>query len=332
MMCIDKYTRKGEIMDVSVEVISIDTRYENCRWKNGPSEKRMLISIMEAGIRDPLLGVVKNNCYILLDGFKRYRCAKKANIGYVMFRPIGEDEAEAILSLLRLANASSLCFLEQARLIDELRTVHKLSVAEIARRLERSSAWVSVRQGMIAELTPLITEKLMNGNFPMHAYLASVRPITRVNKTQPEEIEEFIRATSNKSLSVREIDILAKGYFKGGNDFREHVHQGDIKWCINALRHTDAVSPSSKNSVEEGKVLIDLDIILKRIRRLSPILSSDNLRSPSFLAEAHLLTGGILRFLDNFSNVTRGFHDRTRPQKSHSSPPQQENGHSYYLT
>ena len=200
-------------MDISVEVTSIDTRYQHCRLSHGPSEKKLLCSIMENGIREPLIGVIHDERHILLDGFKRYRCAKKLGIYQITFRSIGEDEADAIIALLRLANARSLTFIEQARLIDELRSVHKISVAEIASRLERSSAWVSVRQGLTAELTPLIGEKIMSGGFSMYAYLSSIRPITRVNKIQPSEIDEFVRATADKGLSVREIDLLARSYF-----------------------------------------------------------------------------------------------------------------------
>ena len=305
-------------MDISVEITSIDTRYQHCRLCHGLSEKRMLCSILENGILEPLMGVVQEGRYVLLDGFKRYRCAKKAGIHQVVFRPIGQDEPEAIIALLRLANARSLTFIEQACLIDELRGSLKMSVAEIARRLERSSAWVSVRQGLTTELTALVSEKIMNGSFPMYAYLSSIRPITRINKTQPAEIDEFVRATADKNLSVRDIDILARSYFNGGEDFRQHIRHGDLNWCLDALKARNEGPRSLETSDAERKVIIDLELVYKRIRRLPPILTSSGQRSPSFLAETHLICGGILRFLTKFTNVIREYHDKSRPQKSDS--------------
>ena len=115
-----------------VEISSFDLRYEHCRLKSKVTERSLLSSILDHGIRDPLRGVeTKDGCRILLDGFKRYRCAKKLSIGIVPYHCLGEDEAFGIITLLRIANAKSLSILEQARLIDELNTIHKMSVSQI---------------------------------------------------------------------------------------------------------------------------------------------------------------------------------------------------------
>jgi hypothetical protein len=54
-------------------------RYVDCRLKSHLAEKTLLASILESGIRDPLQGVDVDGQRILLDGFKRYRCAEKLN-------------------------------------------------------------------------------------------------------------------------------------------------------------------------------------------------------------------------------------------------------------
>ena len=58
---------------------------------------------------------------ILLNGFKRYRCASKLRIRMVPYASLGEDEVAGILNLLRISNDRSLRILEQARFIDELK-------------------------------------------------------------------------------------------------------------------------------------------------------------------------------------------------------------------
>jgi hypothetical protein len=63
-----------------VELCSLDLRYESCRMKSAGAEKALLQSILTQGIRDPLQGVDTAGARILLDGFKRYRCAKKLAI------------------------------------------------------------------------------------------------------------------------------------------------------------------------------------------------------------------------------------------------------------
>ena len=63
-------------MPEQVEISCIDLRFEGYRLKNKAAERALLASIAEKGIRDPLQGVDKEGARILLNGFKRYRCAQ----------------------------------------------------------------------------------------------------------------------------------------------------------------------------------------------------------------------------------------------------------------
>jgi hypothetical protein len=322
----DALRHRREDLERSVEISSIDLRYQHCRLSHGPNEQRLLSSILEQGIHDPLLGVIRDNAPVLLDGFKRLRCARKLKINQVPFRSLADDEATAIIALMRLSNAKTLTLLEQACLIDELRRVHKISVAEIARRLERGVTWVSARQGILGELTPLIKEKIMSGAFPLSAYMYNLRTVRRLSSVQPREIEEFVSATAGKGLSVRDLDILAKGYFKGGEEFRCHVQQGDVRWCLDALRQVSDSGAAAASNDDERKVLIDLEIVQRRLRRLPGMLATPKIQSPAFLAEVHLLSGGILRLIQPFTKAIKDFYDRTRPQESHRGHAQERHG------
>jgi hypothetical protein len=70
-------------MAQEVELSTFDLRYEGYRMKNRSLEVRLLDSIAERGIEEPLEGVDAGERRILLKGFKRYRCARKLNIGHV---------------------------------------------------------------------------------------------------------------------------------------------------------------------------------------------------------------------------------------------------------
>ena len=59
-----------------VEISSLDLRFEGYRLKNKRAETALLVSILENGIKDPLQGVDSEESRILLNGFKRYRCAR----------------------------------------------------------------------------------------------------------------------------------------------------------------------------------------------------------------------------------------------------------------
>jgi hypothetical protein len=143
-------------MAEQVEIMSLDLRYESLRLKSAGAERQLLVSISQHGIRDPLQGVDTKAGRVLLDGFKRLRCAKKLCIAMVPYNSLGSDEALAIIELMRISNAKNLSILEQAKLIDELKSVYKMSNSEIAAHLEKSKAWVSVRAGIIAEMSQCV--------------------------------------------------------------------------------------------------------------------------------------------------------------------------------
>ncbi len=292
-----------------VEVSSIDLRYEAYRIRNHYAEKRLLQSIVENGIRDPLQGIDTNDCRILLNGFKRYRCAKKLNLGIVPYVSLSNDQALGILELLRIANARSLTIVEQARLIDELRTVHAMCNTDIAGVLDKSKAWVSVRTGMLGQITPYVLDKIMNGTFPAHSWLYTMRQFMRVNSASKEEVETFVRGVAGKGLSTRDIETLAHGYFKGSQHLRQQIISGKISWALGQLKNNHSSAPDC--SQREQAMLRDLEIVQKYMCRIISKSQDDRYRSRSFYAQSNLLTGGILRNLASFSTAVKCCHDRS---------------------
>ena len=63
-----------------VELSQLDLRYEGCRLKSPAAEARLLAAIAQAGIQQPLQGVELSAGRILLNGFKRLRCARKLHL------------------------------------------------------------------------------------------------------------------------------------------------------------------------------------------------------------------------------------------------------------
>ena len=72
-------------MSETVERSSLDLRYESCRLRNSAAEARLLASIAERGIEEPLGGVSTPQGRLLLDGFRRHRCAVKLGIECVPY-------------------------------------------------------------------------------------------------------------------------------------------------------------------------------------------------------------------------------------------------------
>jgi hypothetical protein len=301
-------------MGNEVELTSLDLRYEGFRLKQPALEERLLASIAQRGIQEPLEGVElaateRPAEKVLLNGFKRYRCARRLRLATVPFSSLGGDEAMAILGLLKLSNNRTLSILEQAAFIAELKHARGLNVAEIAAELSRSKSWVTMRLGLMAEMSEAVRQQLFAGAFPGYCYMYLMRQFMRMNGVQAGQVQEFILAVSGKGLSVREIEQLAHGFFRGPASFREEIRQGNLALPLERMRqmpqHPDACS-------EFERVLLgDLELTQKYMQRVMGKSQEQNkLTSRAFHAQCHLLTAGILSRSRAFFHTLRQLHDR----------------------
>jgi hypothetical protein len=290
-----------------VELSLLDLRYESYRMKNPAQEGRLLASIVQRGIEEPLAGV-QADPPILLNGFKRYRCARRLKIHSVPYTSLGQEEVAAIINLLGLANHKALGILEQARFLQELKEVRRMTLAEMAAELSRSKAWVSVRLSLMTEMSPVVREKLFSGAFPVYAYMSTLRPFMRMNGVAPGQMDQFVAALSGHQLSVREIAQLAHGFFRGPESFRQQILSGHLALPLEQLKQV----PADPDGSEFERVLLhDLALTQKYMQRVMGKSQDRRLESRGFFAQCHLLTAGILSRSPAFFQTLRTLHDRS---------------------
>jgi hypothetical protein len=296
-------------MTREVELSGLDLRYEGHRLKNAGLEERLLGSLAERGIQEPLEGVDVLEKVVLLNGFKRYRCALKLQIRRAPYTSLGPDEVVAILKLLRISNQKALSILEEAAFLDELNTTRLLSVAEIAAELARSKSWVSMRLGLMAGMSDTVRTQLFNGAFPIYSYMYTLRQFMRMNGVTGEQVEQFVGAVSGKKLSVREVEQLAHGFFRGPESFRQEILKGNLAL---PLKQIQAVPQNPDGCSEFERVLLgDLEITQKYMQRVMGKSQDPRLQSRAFHAQSNLLTAAILSRTTAFIQTLRKLHDRT---------------------
>ena len=299
-----------------VQLASLDLRYEGFRLKQAALEDRLLSSIAQRGIEEPLEGVdlpaaragVKE-AKVLLNGFKRYRCARKLRLATVPYSSLGQDEAAAILSLLKTSNNRALSILEQAAFIAELKNVRGLNVAEIAAELSRSKSWVTMRLGLMAQMSEPVRQKLFTGAFPVYSYMYLTHQFMRMNGVKAQDIEQFVLAVSGQGLSVREVEQLAHGFFRGPESFRQEILKGNLALPLERMRQ----APQSPDGCSEFERILlgDLELTQKYMQRvMGKSQQQEKLASRAFHAQSHLLTAGILSRSQAFFQTLRQLHDR----------------------
>jgi hypothetical protein len=292
----------------NVELSSLDLRYEGHRLRDDAREARLLASIAQRGIEEPLEGVDTPEGRFLLDGFKRYRCARKLAIAAARYVSLGQQEATGIVSLMRVSKDKSLSILEQARFVTDLLTVHQMSLAEVAQTLSRSKGWVSMRRTLLEEMSPEIRQILFRGTFPVYSYMYTLRPFRRMNAAG-EQVERFVQAVSGKRLSVREIELLAHGYFRGPEALREAIDAGKLGWSLEQMKNVPEDTEGCNEF--ERALLKDFQVLGKYMQRVTDRCHDSRLSSRAFYAQANLLAGGLLSNLTSFQEHLKAFYDRS---------------------
>ncbi len=302
-------------MQTQIELSSLDLKYETCRIRSRHEEKRLQDSILERGIREPLQGVEgKDGRLILLDGFKRVRCARKLNIAIAPWQSLGDEAWVGIAEILRRSTARSLTILEQARLIDELQKIHQLTCGDIALLLEKSKGWVSMRSGMIRKMSRTARDQIFKGRFPAYAYMYILRSFMRMNKVTGADVDEFILSVAGKELSIREIELLAHGWFKGPPEVRSQIAGGDPAWVVDQMKTVARESTGCTGA--EQKAIHTLEILQSSMQKALCHSRDDRLSSASFKAIANQISEDILNRMPQFSQSMRRLYDQTRQTQS----------------
>ena len=298
-----------ETSRAEIELSQLDLRYEGHRLRERGREDRLLASIAREGIREPLAGVVVDTVWVLLDGFKRYRCARQLHVERVPFVRLGRDEASAIVELLGQARRSRLSVLEEARFLDELKA-RGMSLAEMADALGRSKAWVSLRLGLLETMSPVVRAQVFGGRLPVYSWIYTIAPFRRLNGVTVGQVDEFVGAVSGQELSVRQIDQLAHGFFRGPESFRQELRSGHLTLLLQQMA---AVPVDPDGCSEFERILVGhLELIQKHAQQVVTKSQDRRLQSRAFLVQCHLLTGSLLSRGRGFLKILQQLHDRTR--------------------
>lgn len=289
-----------------IEISSLDLRYGSYRVRDPRQEESLLQEIRLRGIAEPLSGIDAAGRRILLDGFKRYRCARKLKIQTVPYEAIAEDARTGLLHLLQGEKKRRSCALEEAGLVRLLIEEHGMSDREVAFALGRSRGWVSMRTGMLREITEGVAHEIYRGRFPAYSYTYVLRRFIRMNGIHPEQVEAFVKAVSGRSLSHRQIERLGYAYFQGPSSMRREIEAGNLWVVLGCVGKAFAGGCSQM----ERSCLLGLGRLLESYGRLETMSHMSTLSSPSFRAQAHMLLVRILAREKDFGRAMRRLHDR----------------------
>lgn len=302
-----------------LELSLLDTHLEHTRTRNAAVERDLLTSIRERDILDPIQVVASQNAghFIILDGFKRYRCALKLNMVTIPVVVIADDAVEGIFTFIRRQQRAGLTILDQAALVEELHTSYHLSIYDIAKKLERAPSWVSMRLGIFKDLTPLVRKKIMSGAFPARVYLYSIKGFTRVNRIPKERIDTFVEAVSGKRLGTRDLTILSEAFFSGSKTTEKLICEGNVKQALALIKKSpeETASENQFNHFQQSVLqrLKNITYDMSSLIRNSSTITYDN---HLFSQDIHIWSSAVQKYLNMFTLTIKELYDRSGTENS----------------
>jgi hypothetical protein len=288
----------------------VDLRFESLRQRDAEAEKILLESIRGNGISLPLVVIIDTPWRrpILIDGFKRYRCATKLGIDSLPVQFIQSDEKTGLLLFLRHSRQKGLSDLEYAALIDHLYKNYRMSLSRIASFIGCSVAWVSLRHGLIEQMGEKARNLVMAGKLSLRCWLYIIRPFTRVKGVDRQMIECFVVAVAGKGMSTRQLFLLADAYFKGAPFIRQHIEQGRLELVLEAIKSPGMTAAGTLPQPAAIEDLLAARCGIDRVIASLPHADHDDERAR---IQGALVAKLVLERNKEFITIVKEYYDRT---------------------
>ena len=179
-----------------------------------------------------------------------------------------------------------------------------------ARHTLKGRNWVCMRAGILGEMSEYVTKRVFNGDFPVYSFMYTLRKFIRMNSISKKEIDEFVKLVAGKRLSIRDIELLANGFFKGSDNIRQQIKEGHITWGLEQLKKSSTRKTQCSNT--EQRMLRNLESVQRYMQKITYSARDDSLGNNTFQVQASLLLQGIIDIMDNFTVAVRDLYDRCK--------------------
>ncbi len=250
---------------IEVDIHLLDLRYAHTRIQNVKVLARMQNSISRYGQIVPALAVPEKNTFILIDGYLRLQSLKACGHDCLKLQVVEDDEAGALFVLLAKNNDRQWESIEQAAIIQELRSRFSYSFAEIGRRLGRNKSWVKRRLDLTNSLPEEIKKAVMTGKISTWSASHVLVPLSRVNEKDACQLTEKL---VKDPLSTRELTRLYEHYKKSNRVIRDRIIADPSLFAKTIQQQTQEHDAKQINDGPEGKWLKDITIVCHILKRL----------------------------------------------------------------
>jgi ParB/RepB/Spo0J family partition protein len=251
---------------MQVELHQLDLKYEGLKVQDRQAEGKLVASMTAHGQLSAVVVVSAEGQagrWVLVDGFKRVRAARRLALDVVEAMEWTGTEVEALVATHHLERSRRHTALEEAYLIRTLQEEHGLCQPEIGRLLGRSTSWVSRRLGLIKELPEWLQEHVREGTLRCHAAVKYLLPLARAKRADAETLARHI---GRLSLSTRQVGVLYAAW-RGGDEKSRDLVVNQPMVVLRAREEADGEGADETDSARVQQDLARTSSLLQRARR-----------------------------------------------------------------
>ena len=243
----------------------LDLRYKHTRINNDKTLLSLQNSIQEYGQIVPALAVAEQGKYILIDGYKRLLALTACGHDSIKLQLVSDGESDSLFFLLVQSNERKLEAIEQAALIQELRSRFTCSFSEIAKRLGRDKSWVKRRLDLLESLPEEVHHAVMTGKLSSWAASRVFVPLARANE---QDCLDLTRKILKDPLSTRELVSLYKHYGKSNRTVRKRIIADPALFVKTIQEQEKRQTGKQMEEGPEGKWFKNISVVCHILRRL----------------------------------------------------------------
>ena len=208
---------------MQLEFHQLDRRWEHLRVREPHRQRRLLASLADGGQQTPIVVVVSQGSgerYLVIDGHKRVAALEQLGRDTVEATLWPMSEAEALLLSRSLRSGPQESALEEGWLLAEMAQRFGYSLDALARRLDRSTSWVSRRLALVELLPEAIQQQVREGQLGAQVALKYLVPVARIDA---DDCARMAAAFVAHHCDTRQAGQLYTAWRKGTRMARERI-------------------------------------------------------------------------------------------------------------
>ena len=260
---------------MELEFHQLEKKYAALRIADAQRRARLVASLCAHGQQQPVLVVRGSGSdggserYVLIDGYARVAALDELKRDSVEATVLELSEAHALLLAFRLERNRARSAIEEAWLLRELITGHRIAQRELAAWLGRSPSWVSRRLGLIEVLPAIAEETVRAGRLPAQAAMKYLVPLARANAAA---CAQLVANLGRRRVSVRQLARLYAGWRAGNVEQRQAIVEQPWLYLAVDEQQEECAAPADPGSEREQRLLRDLGVLAAICRRVHEAL------------------------------------------------------------